>query len=554
MDAAVVPQAEGYRLRVSAQGISIIGHDEPGLLHGAQTLAQWVLLHRDSIREQGLPGVEIVDWPGFRYRGFTLDISRDRVPTNAALSDLVGRLGSFKLNQLQLYMEHTFAYPGHEAVWRDASPLSGEDVEGLDRQCQASGVELVPNQNSFGHMHRWLRHPSYRHLAEVPEGVKHPFGDDPEPFSLCPTEPLSLSFLAGLYDALLPHFSSATFNVGLDETFDLGLGRSRDACEQRGRGRVYLDFLLAVHRLVSERGKRMQFWGDIIITHPELIAELPRDVIALEWGYEADHAFAEHARRYADSGLEFHVCPGTSSWNSLGGRATNALANLAAAATHGHANGASGYLITDWGDFGHLQPFAISYLGLIAGAELAWRPDRAGSITEEGVARVLDRLVFEDDAGVMGRALVDLGEAYRVCGGTAKNGSALFFLLAFPDDPIDHRRYRGVTTETLHAAEALVGDAATHLASARPRSDDGTLALRELRWVAEALTLACRIGRARLVRGAPVPDIDAATRRALRLALDPILEGHAQLWRSRSRPGGRADSVRRLLRLRERLT
>jgi hypothetical protein len=28
-------------------------------------------------------------------------------------------------------------------------------------------VELVPNQNSFGHFHRWLKHAAYRKYAEV---------------------------------------------------------------------------------------------------------------------------------------------------------------------------------------------------------------------------------------------------------------------------------------------------------------------------------------------------------------------------------------------------
>ena len=220
-------------------------------------------------------------------------------------------------------------------MWRDASPLTAEEVRALDAHCAARGIELVPNQNSFGHMHRWLVHEPYRQLAEVPEGFEHPFGDRREPFSLCPIDPGSLALLADLYDQLLPNFQQPQLNVGLDETFDLGQGRSAAAVAERGSERVYLDFLLQVHALVAARGHRMQFWGDIIIEQPELIPELPADAIALEWGYEADHPFAEHARRFAASGLEFYVCPGTSSWNSLAGRADNALRNLALAAVAG---------------------------------------------------------------------------------------------------------------------------------------------------------------------------------------------------------------------------
>src|SRR6185436_16742198 len=141
-----------------------------------------------------------------------------------------------------------------------------------------------------------------------------------------------------------------------------------------------------------------QFWGDIIIEQPELIAELPKDAIALEWGYEADHPFLDHAQRFAESGLEFTVCPGTSSWNSLAGRADNALRNLALAAVAGHESGARGCLITDWGDFGHLQPLPVSYLGFLAGAGFAWNVEAAAAPLSQPWRELLARWAF-DDAG-----------------------------------------------------------------------------------------------------------------------------------------------------------
>src|SRR5205807_1152438 len=160
----------------------------------------------------------------------------------------------------------------------------------------------------------------YKALAEAPEGFEFPWGGRSEgPFSLCPEDPGSLALLQGLYDELLPHFTSPLFNVGCDETFDLGAGRSKQACEERGTERVYLDFLLALYREVKARGRTMQFWGDIILHRPDLIPELPKDAIALEWGYEADHPFAKDGAIFRDAGVPFYVCPGTSSWNTIAG-------------------------------------------------------------------------------------------------------------------------------------------------------------------------------------------------------------------------------------------
>ncbi len=107
------------------------------------------------------------------------------------------------------------------------------------------------------------------------------------PFSLCPTDPASVELLAGLYAELLPNFSSGLFNVGCDETFDIGQGRSKAECDQRGKMRVYLDFLNKVHSLVKSHGRKMMFWGDIIVHRPELIPELPVGAIAMSVGYDA---------------------------------------------------------------------------------------------------------------------------------------------------------------------------------------------------------------------------------------------------------------------------
>ena len=242
----------------------------------------------------------------FAVRSYMLDISRDKVPSMGTLKQLVEILEKFNYNQLQLYTEHTFAYSKHESVWKDASPMTAQEIRELDLFCAMHGIDLVPNQNSFGHLERWLVKPEYNHLAELPHGgAPLPWGGfKKDPTTLCPTDPASLEFLAGLYDELLPNFESRLFNIGCDETFDLlGEGRSAAAVKEKGEGRVYLDFLLKVAELVRKRGKRPMFWGDVILRHPELVPELPKDLIALDWGYEGNHPFMDEAAKFAAAGL-----------------------------------------------------------------------------------------------------------------------------------------------------------------------------------------------------------------------------------------------------------
>jgi hexosaminidase len=523
---------QGYRIEVDPLQVRLVAHDAAAMFWGQQTLAQ---LHRQL--GPALPPLRIEDWPDFPVRGVMLDISRDKVPTMVTLYALVDLLASWKINQLQLYMEHTFAYRGHEDVWRAASPMTAEEIRALDAYCRQRFIELVPNQNSFGHMQRWLNHPRYLSLAEAPLGAQTPWGYRWDgPFSLCPTDPRSLELLADLYAQLLPNFSSRLFNVGCDETFDIGQGRSKAQCESRGIGEVYLEFLLRVRDLAASHGRRIMFWGDVILKHPDLVPRLPRDAVALCWGYEADHPFEEETSHFQQSGIPFFVCPGTSSWCSIAGRTDNMLANQRRAAEAGLRHGAAGFLNTDWGDHGHLQYLPVSFAGFAAGAAVSWclQSNPLGP----QLAAALDLYAFADEARVSGSVAMQLGNVYQAVGKLSTNRSALFSILAPSSTHSDPMQ--GITMDGLCAAEAAIDASMAPLGAARMRRADAQLIQDEMTNAAEMLRYACRRGRAAL-------DPSAGQQRALGDQLQRIIDAHRSCWLARNRSGGLDDSIHRLV-------
>ena len=441
----VPAHAEGYALTISKSGLEILYREPPGLRAAGVTM-------RQLLRQYGrqLPCLKIRDWPDFSRRGVMLDVSRGRVPKLETLLDLAEHLADFKINELQLYTEHTFAYRRYKSVWQSWGALTSEEIRRLDARCRELGIDLVPNQNSFGHLRSFLEHPRLKKLGEV----SAPYADASggfvrRPSTLAPNHPGALPFLRGLYDELLPNFSSRFFNVGCDETWDLGRGQSKKLCERVGKGRVYLDFLKKIHREVSRRGKGMMFWGDIILKYPKLIPELaklgrdalPRvradrqvsptqnvgNLIAMNWGYEANPPFGKEAARFAKAKIPFYVCPGTSTWQTLIGRHDNALANLRAAAKAGKKFGAIGYLITDWGDGGHPQPLAVSWPMFLAGASLAWN---ANGLDVRKLAPVSGRDVFGDSKTAA--AAFKLGFVHKKLGVRAPNETPLGTVIAAP--------------------------------------------------------------------------------------------------------------------------
>lgn len=346
--------------------------------------------------------------PAFERRGLMLDISRNRVPTMAWLKYLVDALQALRYNELQLYTEHTFAYAAHSKVWEGASPMSAEEIRELDAYCAERGIELVPNQNSFGHMERWLRHDGYKHLAESPNGFEHPIAGWRDFGSTLYPCPESMAFMDSLYAELLPNFSSAQLNIGCDEPWELGQGLSRERIAKEGKHSVYLEFLSQLLALAKQHHKRPQFWADIVLERPELVGQLPEGVTPVIWGYEADSPFDEQCKVVSDAGFanSFYVAPGAGTWNSFGGRLDVARANIQNAATAGRLNQAQGLLLTAWGDNGHHQPNPTIFPALILAAQAAWGHELADDAL---LAEATDALFYPDGPSGNGQALCALG-------------------------------------------------------------------------------------------------------------------------------------------------
>ena len=538
-DPALPPQ--GYALEVGPAGTTITHADDAGLRHARHTLAQ--LATGDPV-----PALVIRDHPDLARRGLMLDVSRDRVPTMATLAWLVDVLAALRFDHLELYVEHTFAYRDHPEVWRDASPITAEELRRLDDRCAAAGIELVANQNTFGHMERWLRHDTHRWRAECPEGATSPFTGRPmPPTTLAPT-PANADFALALVREQASHLRSRTVHIGADEPFELGQGASSAAVAARGRPAVYLEHL---HRLLEplvDEGRTVLFWGDLMRRDPALAAALPDGAVPVIWHYDppaddpgllgrlpapvlADLGLPDGFHR----GLEAHlpavvaagrthwVAPGTSSWNSLVGRWDDARANVLDAAAAARASGAAGLLLTDWGDNGHLQPLVVSLLPIVVAAGAAWC---SATNAEVDPRPIVDRLAGTPGLGAL---LADVGTVHRVEGVQTANASALFAAL----DPTGPVPLVGTPAPAAAAAAIERVDAAVDRAAALGRVDvlAAVRAARHGAW-----RLAERAGLDDLLPPAPVRRADAQEVRAL----------HAEAWAATSRPGGLADSLRHL--------
>ncbi len=360
-----------YLLSITPETASVTAGSDEALLHGVQTFGQYVQRHGGV-----LPCILVEDWPSLPNRGYYQDISRGRVPTLESLKEKADLLCRYKINQWQLYVEHTYLFRSESEAWREDTPLTAEEIMELDAYCRARHIELVPSLASFGHMYRILSTKSRCALCELEDSEKQPFrySDTGIHHTLNVSHPCAMRFIKKLISEYMALFSSRKFNICCDETIDLCKCRSaKYAGEHGGVQEVYVSFVAELCQWLIDQGKTPQFWGDIIEKSPELYHRIPKETICLSWGYEIDQS-DKGIKTLHDIGATQYVCPGIWGWAEWIPLFEDSYHNIRLMSRYAQEYGAVGLLNTDWGDGGHTCSPLFSVPGILYGAAFGWNP------------------------------------------------------------------------------------------------------------------------------------------------------------------------------------
>jgi hexosaminidase len=475
-----ISNPEGYRLKITQGGIEIFSKTDAGEYYALQTLRDLA-----ALGEGKLPVSEIEDEPDFQRRGVYLDCSRGKVPKLETLKKLATWLAHWKINEIQLYIENVFTFKKHPDVGKGYSPFTPDEILNFQEHCKKHHIRLVGSLASFGHFEKILALPKYQHLGEMPGFRGFPGGT-----TLCPIDPGSIKLIEELYSEFVPLFDAVDFNVCCDETWELGKGRSSEQAQRAGVGRIYLDFLLKIYGLCQKHNKRMNAWADIILKHPELLGELPRDIVLLNWEYEQDGANIARTGEIANAGLAVMVCPGTSSWLTHGTRLPNSIGNITNFANEGRKCNAEGLLNTDWGDNGHRNLLGVSLHGFAHGAAHSWN---GKAVNKAKFTENFCKLAFGQRDSRMAEAIKLLGSTYITCGRTIPNASLLFHSLFEPilhSEPATSSPIDMMSEQGLHLILDQLSNESVWPSDLKSMGSFEKLALRELKLAARLDCLA----------------------------------------------------------------
>jgi hexosaminidase len=350
-------KTDTYLLRTDGGAIAIAAetHAKTGEAEfdAVMTLAQ--LPERRGSRWE-LPCVAIEDAPSMRWRIVSDDVSRGPFPTMGYAKQRIRTLASLKINGWSPYMEQTFADPRHPFVaWPNG--WNAAQLHQLSVYARRFHVTLIPEQQTFAHMHETLKWEQLAPLAELPHG-----------YLLAESDPATYAYLEPLVKGVVAATQPVPFvHVGADEPIDLGRGRTPRTAK------VFAEHVKRVAAFVAGSGARPMIWDDAIQQDRAILPLLPKDVVVVTFHYGVEKTYKEYINTVADAGFDQMIAPGAANWNEIYPDLATAYTNVARFGAEAKgARGMLGMFMTVWHDDGETL-FEATWPSVAYAAATAWQ-------------------------------------------------------------------------------------------------------------------------------------------------------------------------------------
>ncbi len=354
---AALPPPE-YRIDVSSRVriVEVSGDDAgkgEGLFDALMTLAQLPERHGAS---WALPCVHIDDGPAMRWRIVSDDVSRGPFPTMDYAKERIRGLAALKINGWSPYMEQVVVDPRFPFVaWPNGWTTA--QLHELAAYARRFHVTLIPEQQTFSHMHEALKWEALAPLAELPHG-----------YLVAESDPRTYRYLEPLIKSVVAAVEPVPFvHLGADEPIDLGRGRTPRTAQ------AFADHVTRVAATLAGTGARPMIWDDAIQQDHAILSLLPRTTVVVTFHYGAEKSYRAYIETVANAGFDQMVAPGAANWSEVYPDLATSYANVARFVGEAKtARGVLGMFMTVWHDDGE-SLFEATWPSVAYAAATAWQ-------------------------------------------------------------------------------------------------------------------------------------------------------------------------------------
>lgn len=353
---------EGYFLDVDTNGVVIIAATEKGRLYGVMTLLQIMRREKNSVV---VDGATVSDFPLYKLRGISDDISRGQVSTVDNFKKIIRFLARYKMNTYSPYMEDMFAFKNHPLIGKGRGALTSAELKELDVFARKYYVDIIPIFQTLGHCENLLSIPEYLSYAEYPGGRTLNISDEK-----------TYVLLDEMIGELCASYSAPYLNMAADETRDVGLGASKERVTKFGMAKVLAGHYVRVAAIIRKHGKTPMIYGDIILKNPEILQMIPKDIVIVDWNYDPQYHY-DTPGILKRAGFPVVVSPAVRNYRGPFLDFLNSFENIERFSRAGYEENTEGLLISSWNDYGGEELRELNYYGYAWGAQCAWQPVKA---------------------------------------------------------------------------------------------------------------------------------------------------------------------------------
>ncbi|QIZ05579.1 beta-N-acetylhexosaminidase [Priestia megaterium] len=341
---------------VNKNGQGEISFEKP--IHFFRAIGLWL----ENFQKSG--EFDITENPQFNMSGVMLDASRNAVPTVADLEKLLQHMAVMGLDTLMLYTEDTYEVKEYPYFGYMRGRYTFEELKACDEYAAKLGIDMIPCIQTLGHLREALK-------WNYASGFKDT--DD----ILLVDEPQTYEFLESCLKAASEPFRTKRIHIGMDETFQLGLGKYLEKHGYEKHIDLMNRHLQKVIAITDKLGLKPMIWSDMYLPlfaenspykdengsiRRDILEGIP-DVELVYWNYyrKEQEVYERDFHNHKLLGSTPIFAGGAWTWNGLVPNYGKAIATTEAALAACKQEGISEIFVTLWGDNGAETPFATAY-------------------------------------------------------------------------------------------------------------------------------------------------------------------------------------------------
>ncbi|MCF6269021.1 MAG: family 20 glycosylhydrolase [Melioribacteraceae bacterium] len=356
---------QSYQLIITDKNITITAISNRGLFYGAMSLIQMI----ENVPTNEIRTGIITDYPDMELRGISDDISRGQVSNITNFKRIIDFIARYKMNVYMPYLEDMLEFEKYPSIGIGRGRLSKSEVKEIVEYATERYIDVIPAFQTLGHFENILTQKEFVDYAEFPGAA-----------SLAVTEAKTYTFIEDMLNVVFELFPSKYINIGADESYDVGYGKSKELTKRVGKSKVHAEHYKKVFDICRKNGKKIMMYGDVILNHTKILELIPNDVTIIDWHYGANTSYPS-TDIFKDAGFKYIISPSVWNFRTTFPTYQIALPNIKTIIGDGLLNGSSGMINSNWGDYGAETFKEFVLFGYAWSAQCAWNY-KASSLSE----------------------------------------------------------------------------------------------------------------------------------------------------------------------------